>query len=81
MLVNVMLACTIKLCLSLATEKWIQNKMPVQIDTAILELNQEEVTALAHHKPKVCAVGDHSRHHKPPVCFVGDHVLLESKKE
>ena len=55
--------------------------MPVRIDTSILDLHQEEVAALAHHKPELCALGDHPHHHKPPVCFVGDHVLLESKKE
>ena len=63
--------------------------------TSILELNQEEDTALAHRKPQVCAVGDHVPHleqsvravgdHllycKPPVCVVGVHVLPESKKE
>ena len=35
-----------------------QNKMPVVIETFILELNQEDVTALAHHEPQVCAAGD-----------------------
>ena len=33
----------------LAVKMWIQNKMPVQIRTSILDLNREEVTALAHH--------------------------------
>ena len=32
--------------------------MPVQMDTSILNLNQEEVTALAHHEQSVRAVGD-----------------------
>ena len=67
----------------------------MQIQTPTLELNQVEVTALAHHKPQVCAVDDHLLHHEqsiravsghllycsPPVCAVGDHVLLESNKE
>ena len=78
-----------------AVYNWIQNKMPVQIQTSILESNQEEVRALAHHRPHVYAVDEHLLHHeqsiravgdqllhcKPPVCAVGDHVLLESKKE
>ena len=33
--------------------------MPVIIWTSIQELNQGEVTALAHHEPQVCAMGDH----------------------
>ena len=32
--------------------------MPVVIETSILELNQEDVTAPAHHEPQVCAAGD-----------------------
>ena len=31
--------------------------MPVRIRSSILELNQEEATALGHHKSQVCAVG------------------------
>ena len=31
--------------------QWTQNKMPVQIQTSTLEVNQEEGTALAHHRP------------------------------
>ena len=60
--------------------------MPVQIQTSTLELNQDEVTALAHDRPEACAVdehllqhdqptravGDRLPHHKPPVCVVGD---------
>ena len=38
--------------------------MPVQIRDSILESNQEEVRALAHHKPQFCAVDDHLPHHK-----------------
>ena len=34
---------------------WIQNKMVVQIETSTLELNEEEVTALARHRPQACA--------------------------
>ena len=32
--------------------------MPVQMDTSILNLNQEEVTAVAHREQSVSAVGD-----------------------
>ena len=60
---------------------WIQNKMPVQIQTSTLEFNQEEVAALSHHRPQVCAVHDHALYCNPPLCAVGDHVLPESKKE
>ena len=63
------------------SEKWIQIKMAVQMHASIQERNQEEVTALAHHKTQVCAVGDHLLHHKPPFCAVSDHVLLESRDE
>ena len=59
------------------------------------ELDQEVITAPAHHRPQVCAVDEHLPHHemsirvvgdhllccKPPVCALGDQVLLESKKE
>ena len=69
--------------------------MLVRIETSILELNQEEVTAPTHHNPQVCAVGDtllhheqssrtvgdHLPHQKPPVCAEGDLVLLESREE
>ena len=34
-----------------AVQNWIQKKMLVNIETFILELNQEEVTALAHQEP------------------------------
>ena len=34
--------------------------MPVRIETSILDMNQDEVTASAHHEPQVCAVGDRS---------------------
>ena len=62
---------------------WILNKMPVQIQTFNLELNQEEVTALAHHRQQVCAVGDQLLccSCTPPDCAVGDHMLPESKKD
>ena len=62
MLVNMIKACN-KLCLLCEVKTWIQNKMPVQIDTTIAELSQEEVTALTHHKPQVCALCDHLNHH------------------
>ena len=35
-----------------------RNKMLVQIGTSILNLNQEEVTAVAHREQSVSAVGD-----------------------
>ena len=66
--------------------------MPVQIRTSIQELSQEDITALVHHRPLVCAVEE--AHHEQsiralghllccnlPVCAVGDHVPLEPKKE
>ena len=39
-------------------KKWMQNKISVQIQTSTVELNQEEVTALSHHRAQFCAVGD-----------------------
>ena len=33
--------------------------MPVQIRASTLDLNQEEVTVAAHHRPQVCAVDEH----------------------
>ena len=56
MLVMMILACNH--LFFFAVKAWIQNKMPVQIHTSILVLNQEEVTALTHQGPPVCAVGD-----------------------
>ena len=40
------------------SETWTLNKKAVQNETSILELYQEGVTALVHHEPQVCAVGD-----------------------
>ena len=37
---------------------WLQNKMPVQIQTSTLEMKQEEATALAHHRLQVGAVAN-----------------------
>ena len=51
--------------------------MPGPVQTSILEFNQEEVTALVHHKPQVCAVGDQLLRHWPLVCAVGNHLLRE----
>ena len=76
-------------------KNWIQSKVSVKIQTSCLEVNQEEVTALAHHKPQNCEVDEHLLHHEqsiravgdhllrcgPPVCAVGDHVLRESEKK
>ena len=68
--------------------------MPVQIQTFTLELNQEEVTPLAHHRPQVCPADEHLLHHEhsiraegdrllhcdPPVCAVSDHALPDPGK-
>ena len=48
--------------------------MPVQIRTSTLALNQEEVTAIAYHKPQVCAVDEHLPHHEQSIRAVGDHL-------
>ena len=58
MLVNMISACNQLLFFLFCSAVRIRNKMPVQIRTSTLELNQAQVTALAHHKPQVCAVGD-----------------------
>ena len=47
--------------------------MPVHIGTSVFELNLEEVTALARHKPPFCAVGDHLLH------LVKKHLKQRSK--
>ena len=44
---------------SFRSEMWIQNNMSVRIQASSLDLNQEEVTAMAHHRPHVCAVDEH----------------------
>ena len=94
MLVHTVLACN-QLCLFFAVQRWIQHKIPVQLPITNNDLNQEEVTATAHHRPQVCAVGEHVPYHEqsfravgghllrcnPSVCAVGDRVLPESKKE
>ena len=49
MLVEMILACKPTLCFCCNEKNWIQNKMPVDIQTSTLELTQEEVTAPAHH--------------------------------
>ena len=66
-----------KLCFR---NKSIQNKMPVQTRTSILEVNPEEVTALAHHKPQVRAGVTICSTTRCQFCAVGDHVLLESRE-
>ena len=58
MIVNTVLACN---QLLFAVKKCIQRKMPVQLLISDDNLNQEEVTALAHHNPKVRAVGHRVR--------------------
>ena len=57
-----------------AVKNWSRDKMPVQIRTSALELNQEEVTAIARHKPQVCAVEEHLLHHEQSIRAVGDHL-------
>ena len=47
-----------------ALKSWIQNKMPVHIRTSSLELNPEDTTALANHRPQGCAVDEHVLHHE-----------------
>ena len=53
----------------------IQNKKSVKIQTSYLELTLEEVTALAHHRPQVCAAQDHLLSHEQSSRAVGDHLL------
>ena len=61
--------------------------MPDQIQTSTVELHQEEVTALAHHRPQICEVDEHLRHHGLSIRTVGDHLpscnplKKEQKKE
>ena len=64
-----------------AAKRRIQNKMTVHVETSILELNQENVLALAHYEPQVCGVGEHLLHDEPQVFAVGGHLLLESNTE
>ena len=52
LLVDVTLACNQR-CLFFAVTSWVRNKEPVQIETSILELNQDEIKALAHFEPQV----------------------------
>ena len=49
--------------------------MSLQIRTSILELNEEKVTALTHHKPQVCAVDHHLLHPEQLLRAVGDNLL------
>ena len=93
MRVNTVLACN-HFCL-FWTLKTDPAQDAIQIPDSHNDLNQEDVTALGHHGPQVCAVGDHLPHHEPsncavsdlsllcnlPVCAVADHVLPESKEE
>ena len=68
----------------------IQNKTPVQIQiplsTSTLDLDHQEVAALAYHRRQVSAVDEPLPHHEQSIRAVGDqlpdcnHVLLESKK-
>ena len=56
--------------------------MTVYVETSILELNQENVTALAHYKPQVCEwetiCPTTSRRFVP---WVATYLLLESDTE
>ena len=60
------------------TNNWIQNKISVRIQASTLDLNREEVTALAHHRPQDCAVGEHLPRHEQSIRAVGDPALLQS---
>ena len=53
----------------------------VQIATSIIELNQEEVTAVAHHEPQVCAVDTHCHTTSHKFVQWGDQVHLDSKTD
>ena len=49
--------------------------MPLQLPIFHNDLNREEVTGSAEHRPPNCAVDDHLRHHEQSICAVGDHIL------
>ena len=50
------------------------------METSILEMNQEEVTAFTNHEPHVSAVGDKIGPIKPVVCAMGGHLLLLNQR-
>ena len=54
-LVKMILACNQLPLFLFELTMWMQDKNQVQIRTSFLELNQEEIAALIHHKPQVCA--------------------------
>ena len=55
MLVHVMLACN-QLCWFFGEKIGSRTTCRLRLKHSTLELNQEEVTALAHHRPQVWAV-------------------------
>ena len=73
MLVNLVLACN-QLCLFFRSEKWIRHKIPVQLPISHSDLNQEESTALAHHRPQIGAVDAHLLHHEQSIRALGKHI-------
>ena len=64
-----------------AVKIWILARDASSVSYLLQRFDQKKVTALAHHKPQVCAGDDHLPHHEHSICAVGDHVLPESKKE
>ena len=60
-----------------AVKNWI-HKQDANSDT--IELNQDKVSALAHHRPQVRAVADHLLFHEQSSRAVADHVLLSQRK-
>ena len=56
--------------------KWIRNKMPVHIWTFTrIESRRKSVTALAQHRPQVCAVDEHVPFFDQLSCALGDYML------
>ena len=60
MLGIMILACS-ELCLFFAVKIGYRTRCQLKIETSILEMNQEDVTALAHHEPQVCAATSNKR--------------------
>ena len=71
MLVKIVLACN-QLRIFVEMKNWIQKKMPDQLPISHLELHKEEVTAVAHHKPQVCAADDRLPKHEQSIRATGD---------
>ena len=59
MLVNMILACN-QLCFFIRSEKnGFGTKVSFRSKPPLLKLDQDKVTALAHHRPQLCAVDEH----------------------